>query len=405
MEDMASPLIEIDALEDSGGRHEDHMVTARKKISISKRAPALVLALLVGAGVLLTSETGAAQTAGQPRTAEQVYKNIKVLRGSPADSFNQGMHLISGALGVNCEYCHVERDFVSDDVKKKDVARAMIMMTAELNRRSFQGKPVITCYTCHEGNAIPVNTPLLPRPAYPAVKKDELGLPSASQILSNYIAALGGEQNLKKITTRLITAQQDVPTGPGGVNPAPAQIELYQKAPNLLLRVAKTNQATLLSGFDGSTAWGQDPRGKVVPAVELEAIRERRGADLYEPLNIAREYSNLKVEGTEKVGAVEAYVLVGRPSEGIPVRFYFDTKSGLLVRRLTVVPTLAGDSPYQVDYEDYRDGGSGVKYPFRIQMEPAGSRTELITHSTLQVQRIQENVAIDDAKFVKPESK
>ena len=135
-----------------------------------------MLALLVGTGVLLTTETGAAQTAGQPRTAEQVYKNIKVLQGSSADSFNQGMHLISGALGVNCEYCHVERDFVSDDVKKKDLARAMIRMTAELNQRSFQGKPVITCYTCHQGNTIPVNTPVLPRPGYPAVKKTEPGL-------------------------------------------------------------------------------------------------------------------------------------------------------------------------------------------------------------------------------------
>ncbi len=381
------------------------MVTARKVLSISKRVPGLMLALAVGVGALLTAATGAAQLAGQPRTAEQVYKNIKVLQGSPADSFNQGMHLISGALGVNCEYCHVERDFVSDDVKKKDVARGMITMTAELNQRSFQGKPVITCYTCHQGNAIPVNMPVLPRPGYPEVRKAEPGLPSASQILSNYVVALGGEQNLKKIKTRLITAQQDVPTGPGGVNPAPAQVEIYQKAPNLLLRVAKTNQATLLSGFDGTTAWGQDPRGRVVPAVELEAIRERRGADLYEPLNIAKEYSDLKVEGTEKVGDLEAYVLVGRPSEGIPERFYFDTKSGLLVRRLTVVPTAAGDSPFQVDYEDYRNAGSGVKYPFRIHMEPAGSRTELITHSTIQVQQIQENIAIDDAKFVKPESK
>ena len=375
------------------------MVTARKVLSISKRVAGVLLALAVGAA------PGAAQLAGQPKTAEQVYKNIKVLQGSPADSFNQGMHLISGALGVNCEYCHVERDFVSDNVKKKDVARGMITMTAELNQRSFQGQPVITCYTCHQGNAIPVNTPVLPRPGYPEVRKAEAGLPSASQILSNYIAALGGEQNLKKIKTRLITAQQDVPTGPGGVNPAPAQVEIYQKAPSLLLRVAKTNQATLLSGFDGTTAWGQDPRGRVVPAVELEAIRERRSADLYEPLNIAKEYSDLKVEGTEKVGDREAYVLVGRPTEGIPVRLYFDTKSGLLVRRLTVVPTAAGDSPFRVDYEDYRSAASGVKYPFRIHMEPAGSRTELITHSTFQVQQIQENVAIDDAKFVKPESK
>ena len=46
-----------------------------------------------------------------------------------------------------------------------------------------------------------------------------------------------------------------------------------------------------------------------------------------------------------------------------------------------------------------------MKYPFRIHMEPAGPRTELATHSTMRVQHIQENVAIDDAKFIKPETK
>ncbi len=380
-------------------------VALQIRSSISRRGPQALIAWAITVGLLLTAERGAAQSAGGARTAEQVYKNIKVLQGTSADSFNQGMHLISGALGVNCEYCHVEMNFVSDEVKTKDVARGMITMTADLNRRAFNGKQVITCYTCHQGNAIPKNTPALPLPGYAALKKPETGLPSAAQVLSRYIAALGGEQNLKKITTRVITAQQDIPTGPGGVIAAPAQVEVYQKAPNLLLRVARTNQATLLNGFDGTMAWVQDARGRVVSPVELERVRERRSADFYEPLNLAKEYSGLQVDGIEKVGAAEAYVIAGQPSEGIPVRLYFDTKSGLLLRRVTVVPTEAGNSPYQVDYEDYRDAGNGVKYPFRIHMEPAGPRTELVTHSTIRVQRIQENVAIDDAKFVKPESK
>jgi Photosynthetic reaction centre cytochrome C subunit len=373
--------------------------------NVGKRVSQLTIACAVVVGLLLTAEHGAAQSVGVSGTAEQVYKNIKVLQGSPADSFNQAMHLISGALGVNCEYCHKEMDFVSDEVKKKDAARGMITMTAELNQRVFQGKQVITCYTCHQGNAIPRNTPLLPLAGPAADNRREIELPSAAEVLSKYIAALGGEQNLKKITTRLITAEQDVPTGPGGVIPAPAQVEVYEKAPNLLLRVAKTKQATLLSGFDGTTAWSQDARGRVAPLVELESVRERRSADFYEPLEIVKEYSDLKVEGIEKVGAAEAYVVVGQPSEGIPVRLYFDTKSGLLLRRFTVVPTSVGDSPFEVDYEDYRDAGSGVKYPFRIHMEPAGSRTELGTRSTLRVEHIQENVAIDAAKFIKAETK
>ena len=152
--------------------------------NVGKRVSQLTIACAVVVGLLLTAEHGAAQSVGVSGTAEQVYKNIKVLQGSPADSFNQAMHLISGALGVNCEYCHKEMDFVSDEVKKKDAARGMITMTAELNQRVFQGKQVITCYTCHQGNAIPRNTPLLPLAGPAADNRREIELPSAAEVLS-----------------------------------------------------------------------------------------------------------------------------------------------------------------------------------------------------------------------------
>jgi len=379
--------------------------TEEHRSLISKLGARPLMAFAAAVGLLLAAKYGEAQTNGGGRTAEQAFKNIKALQGTPADSFSQGMHLISGSLGVNCEYCHVERDFVSDDIKKKDVARSMITMTADLNRRLFKGGPIITCFTCHQGSAIPRNTPTLPASDYPTPERESKAeLPSAEQVLSKYVTALGGEQSLRKITTRVLFAQQDVPTGPGGVVPAPAEIEIYQKAPNLMLRVARTNQSTLLSGFDAKMFWVQDPRGGVASPVELERARETRYADFYEPLNIAKSYANLRVQGTEKVGGSEAYLVVGQPSEGIPVRLYFDTTSGLLVRRYTVVPTAVGNSPFQVDYDDYRDAGSGVKYPYLVRMEPAAARVELRTHSTIHIRRIQENVAMDDVKFLKPGS-
>ena len=79
----------------------------------------------------------------QGKTAEQVYENIKVLRGTPADSFNQMMHLMSGELGVDCEYCHLQKDRVSDELEPKRTARQMVKMTADINKKSFDGKPVV----------------------------------------------------------------------------------------------------------------------------------------------------------------------------------------------------------------------------------------------------------------------
>ena len=39
--------------------------------------------------------------ASEDRTAEQVYKNIKALQGTPASELNQSMHLMKGAVEDN----------------------------------------------------------------------------------------------------------------------------------------------------------------------------------------------------------------------------------------------------------------------------------------------------------------
>jgi len=182
--------------------------------------------ILLAAGLLMAGGCAVAQNVPAPKVelSGEVYKNLKVLQGTPADSFNQSMHLISGQLGVDCEYCHLEKDRVSDDVKKKDVARDMLVMTAELNRRMFKGEEVVTCYTCHRGKPIPVGPAVLPVGEYFKVPPPSPAMPPVAEILAKYITALGGEQSLRKITTRSITAQQDIPTGPGGVIPTPATV-------------------------------------------------------------------------------------------------------------------------------------------------------------------------------------
>jgi hypothetical protein len=45
------------------------------------------------------------------KTAEQGFKNIQALDGTPADQVIGAMQFISNSLGVECEFCHVlDRD-------------------------------------------------------------------------------------------------------------------------------------------------------------------------------------------------------------------------------------------------------------------------------------------------------
>ena len=128
---------------------------------------------------------------------------------------------------------------------------------------------------------------------------------------------------------------------------------------------------------------------------DLDAAR--MDADLHFPLRIKQIFADVHVEYTEKVGDREAYVIscsnVGKP----PLKLYFDEHSGLLVRVVRYASSPLGLVPTQIDYDDYRETG-GIKTPFRWTIaQPDGS-------STIQLEEVELNVPIDNARFAKPTS-
>ena len=124
----------------------------------------LVAALFLFAGGMNSGraqEPAAKPAAGQPKTAEQQFKNIQVLKGIPAEQLMPSMQFIAASLGVECDFCHVEHAMDKDDKKTKLAARKMITMVLALDQAHFNGELEVTCYTCHRGAPHPVGTPLL----------------------------------------------------------------------------------------------------------------------------------------------------------------------------------------------------------------------------------------------------
>ncbi len=372
----------------------------RNLLVCSGRVGGLLLVALA-AGALAHAQGGPPATEG--KTAEQVYKNIQVLKGTPAGELIQSMHLLRGALGVDCEFCHEERDRSADTNPNKATARKMMQMMIDINKTSFSGQQVVTCYTCHQGRPEPQSTLVLP--VTQATEEPKGSLPSADQILAKYVAAMGGEQALRKVTSRVITGTQYLPTGPGGAIPVPAAVEIDQKAPNLAVSIYHTPTYTVSEGFDGNAAWAQDMRGRVTEPAKLEQTRTKRESDFYLPLDLKEHYSKMAVIRVDRIDNHDAYLVLATPQGDLPERLFFDTQTGLLIRRETVIPTPLGNNPFQVNYGDYRDTGSGVKFPFMISMDPASGESIPGTNATLRVIKVQDNAPLDDTKFAKPESK
>jgi hypothetical protein len=100
---------------------------------------------------LLWVLSAAVPAAQDMRPSEVAYKNIRVLTGVPANQVIQGMHVIKTALGVDCTYCHIEAQWDREDVQPmKNKARAMMTMVKEINDANFEGRQVVTCFTCHK---------------------------------------------------------------------------------------------------------------------------------------------------------------------------------------------------------------------------------------------------------------
>jgi hypothetical protein len=388
------------------------------------------LSVLIGL-TLATSLVAPAQQGAPGKTAAQVYKNIQVLKDIPSTQLIPTMRFVATALGVECEFCHLGTR--SDDTPNKQTARKMMAMTLAIDKQNFAGRLDVTCYTCHKGNHDPVSAPIptgqysaagpaaFYRPTGPptgatdevmaeayrdVMKKEQdamaASLPKPEQILAKYVTALGGEQALRNVTSRVITSTTELSPNVRGAGPTVfVQQTQYFKAPNLYMAtVQRFNGSQTAKGFDGTDAWTQNANGVVNQASGTELDRARREADFYESLNLKQEYTQLNVRGVEKVGNRDAYLVVGVPVGDNPERLYFDMQSGLLLRKGTYNTTALGNYTIQTDYDDYRDV-SGVKVPFLISTVSVSPADTTVIH----VEKVENNVAVNASKFAKPASK
>ena len=113
--------------------------------------------------VFLASLCAAQDAAPAPKQARPEPKNLKVLKVSGAE-IGRVMMTYTAGLGVQCNYCHQGRDFASDENPKKEIARTMITMSADINGKFSDGNVHVTCFTCHRGETMP-KTAADPKPA------------------------------------------------------------------------------------------------------------------------------------------------------------------------------------------------------------------------------------------------
>lgn len=216
--------------------------------------------------------------------------------------------------------------------------------------------------------------------------------PSVDEIISRYISAIGGEAAIQKMTTRAALGTIEIPA-----MHLSGTVLIHEKAPNKLLQVVVINGASLRQGFDGTTAWTDDPADGTRILSGIELSETRRDADFFHPLHLHQIYSNFTFKGTEKIGDHDAYLIEGTAAdESDPDKMYFDSQTGLVLRIVSHRHSSDGDGNVQEDFQDYHDV-DGLKLPFTILQ--SGGSSDFAIH----INRINPGVSLDDAEFTPPE--
>ena len=371
-----------------------------------------VVAMGMAAILLLGSASANSQApVEKPQMADEVFKNIQVLKGLTVDEFMGTMGFIAAALSMNCIDCHATE--ASSDVTKyavdtptKQTARKMILMVKAINAANFGGKQTVTCYSCHRSMNAPKAIPSLaeqygtPPPEDPneveLIGTPNPGTPAADQVFDRYIQAIGGAQQLSKLTS--FVAKGTYEGFDTGEENAP--VEIYAKAPNQLTTIVHIPQGDSIRTYDGRNGWATST-GTLLPLpVLMLAGGNLEGAKLDAQLCFPAQIKQTLVDWrsgfpSTVIDENPVDVVQGTSAGKTPVKLYFDKKSGLLVRLVRYTSTALGLNPVEVDYSNYRDV-SGVKMPFHWVVTWTDGR------STTDLTSVQPNVPIDASRFAKP---
>ncbi len=343
----------------------------------------VIVAFAVPAFLFVLAPSASLQTKPPVETAGQKFKSIKVLNDMPADQMGKVMNMMAASLGVQCKYCHAsnDADFEKEGFEHKDAARAMLKMTFDINKNFFEGRPEVSCNTCHRAvghpqaaiNLYPV--PAEPRPAQPTTK------PTVDEILAKYAAAIGkGEVKTRKIVAQRIEAD--------GKTTEPE--EIVQSGAKM--RIATTYGTTVVTElFDGTKASKFTGAGPIeIKADEAEQIK--REAQIFGAADLKSIYPKLEFRFVDRIDGRDVNLVLATNADNSRERLYFDVQTGLLVRRIASAPTLIGAFQYQIDYLDHRDFG-GIKIPTTIKFAVPNIRW------TRKLIDVKINAPIEDSKF------
>lgn len=209
---------------------------------------------------------------------------------------------------------------------------------------------------------------------------------TADVVIKNYIAAVGGDANLRKVNTTLTNANVTIQGAPY----KPTAI-LKQMSPNKFsMEMIIEGMGTVMKqSFDGESGY-QEQQGQKMPMDEKDVASRKAEKGLYPELFM--EASNIELESIATIDGADVYKVKVMKGEKVTYRYY-DIKTNYLLRTESTEDVQGQSVTTITDFSNYKEV-SGVMIPSTMKIV---NGPQVIILETTEV-KVNEGVTAEDFK-------
>jgi outer membrane lipoprotein-sorting protein len=217
--------------------------------------------------------------------------------------------------------------------------------------------------------------------------------PTVDEIVAKNIKAKGGADKIKSMQTMQMS-------GTATLQGMDVSMKIYSKRPNMTRQEVKLQEKTIVSGYDGTTAWWINPMMGIDTAQELSGPQAESLKDQADFDGVLNDYKakghTVELVGTEEIDGKKAYHLKVTKKNGQVQHYFLDADSGIDLRVQTTVEQGGQQMNITSDLSNYQPV-SGVMVPFSMKQSMNG-----MPLMTMTINKVEFNVPIDDALFKMP---
>jgi len=217
-------------------------------------------------------------------------------------------------------------------------------------------------------------------------------LPTTDEVLNKYTDAIGGPAAIEKIKSAVIHGTVANASGSTGT------FEADQIAPDKGYDIMTTQRGTRIRVLNRQRGWEKTAFGvNELAGQQLQDVK--LSLPLFGNLNLKDQFTKFEVVGTDKIDNHNVDVVKATRPDQKREHLYFDSESGLLLRRVTEMNSKVGIIPEETNFDDYREVES-VKLPTTIRLSAIDTQNPT---STRKIGKIELNTPIENSKFEKPQ--